>query len=221
MAKRIFTVINRIALLSTQQGGYASKQEMAATLATASQQAFNALIPAKSPRAMGPGLNRELDTRLAPFLVRQTFTPVNGQFTLPATCAYVDFYEVPLSDTNPAAVEVQEVSGAAWNSRFNDVNCGPTVKFPIVGEVETGIKRIAPDTISRVIVQYYGRPTEPLYVETYPGGIPTYDDAASVDTGWREDMEPELIVRTLQLLGLEIRDPQLMQVAAQLKAESL
>ena len=87
-----------------QQGGYVPHPEIAQTVGLASQQAFAAMLPAESPRPMGPGLNREYDARLAPFLVRQAYATgsptsptlplVAGVFTLPDSLAYVDFYEV-------------------------------------------------------------------------------------------------------------------------------
>lgn len=224
MAKRVFSLVTRIALLGSQQGGYASNQEICITLGIASQQAFNALLPAKSPRPVGPGLNRELDTRLAPFIRRQGYStsatlpdlPMTaGQFALPAECAYVDYYDIA------DAVTVEEVSGAALRYKLTDAVNGPTPDYPVVATVAGGTKQLYPRGIARVEVQFYARPTEPVYFEDYSAGEAAYVDDKSVDAGWDEDMEPELLVRSLRLLGLEIRDPALMQVAAQLTAESL
>lgn len=211
MAKRIFHLIDRLALLATQQGGFASKPELVKTLAIASQQAFNALLPAKAPRAIGPGLNRALDTRLSPFLRRQQYT--GGPVVLPPDCAYVDYYDVP------GALAVEEVSGAALLHRLNDPIEGPTPQYVIVGAMPGQVKRLYPD-VDNATIQYYAYPTEPVYKEDYDTGAPVYNDVQSVDTGWGLEMEPELLVRSLRLLGLEIRDPQLQAVAAQLTAET-
>ena len=226
MAKRIFALVEHIALLASQQGGYVARQDIATHLGMASKQAFNALIPAKGPRS-GPGLNRAVDSRLRYFLRRQQYRTqptnsprlpiVDGQFTLPADCAYVDYYDMPGART------VQEVMGSALRYRRDDPIAGPTIKSPIVGEVENGDKQVYPASIDSVDVIYYCYPTVPVYAEidATEDAPAKYDDTASVDAGWGPEMDPELTVRTLRLMGLEIRDPQLQGVAAQLTAESL
>lgn len=224
MAKRIFFLIDRLALLATQQGGFASKQELVKTLTIASQQAFNACLPAKSQRAIGPGLNRQLDTRILPFLREIQYggtgapLPATGRFTLPYP-GYVSFYDVE------GAVTVEEVTGHAWRHKLADPIEGPDATHLIVRDVEGGNpmtpgKQIVP-VPEAMVVNLYCYPTEPVYFEDYTSGRPVYDDNQSVDTGWDVAMEPELLVRSLRLLGLEIRDPALMQVAAQLTAETL
>jgi len=230
VAKRIFHLIDRLALLATQQGGFASKPELVKTLTVASQQAFNAMTPAKAPRPVGPGLNRALDTRLHPFLREASYTKLpdpnprplgittGGRFALPEPC-YVDYYDIE------GAEEVQEVVGQAWRQILADPIEGPDATHYKVrnvdsGDIKTPGRQISPVPETLVAI-YYAYPTEPVYKEDYDTGAPVYNDDQSVDTGWGLEMEPELLVRSLRLLGLEIRDPQLQAVAAQLTAETI
>jgi len=227
VAKRIFNLVERIALLASQQGGYASRQDIAGHVGTASQQAWNALIPAKSQRAVGPGLNRSLDGRLTPFLRELVYLPsvgsgplaidIDGRFSLPEP-GYVSFYQVEGADS------VEEVPGMGWGQRLRDPNCGPTTRAYIVRDVEHGPighgHQIAPIP-EKMVLNFYAQPTEPVYFESYVNDVATYDDTRSVDTGWGTEMDPELMVRALRLMGVEIRDPALQAVAAQLTAESV
>lgn len=221
--KRIRFLIEHIKFLANEYGTYVPVQKVADTLGQVSKQLQNALLfpkqPVKAGRSFGPGFNRAVDTRLAPFLRRVTFSadaakveaeadvlPLpNGRFALPAACAYVDYYDVP------GAVTVPEVSGHALLHKLACPLTGPDAANPVVAAVEGGAKRLYPDTTPEVTVQYYEQVPAPVYALWDENDEDSYDDAASVDTGWNEDAEPELIARTLTMLGVPLRDPALQQ----------
>lgn len=219
--KRIRSLCERIAFLANEHGTYLSRAEVADTLGQASQQFFNSLVfpkqPVKAGRTFGPGYNRAEDSRLAPFIRRQEYTAdpnrvsatvrrmVDGQFALPADCAYVSYYDLPSADT------VEEVEGHALRLKRACPITGPTRTHPLVTTVENGDKQIYPADTERAFVQYYANPTKPVYALTDPTDENSYDDLLSVDMGWKEDAEPELLARALTLLGVPLRDPALQQ----------
>jgi hypothetical protein len=207
--KRIRRLVTRIQALANEHSTYLSVQQVADTVGQASLALFNSLIepkqPVKAGRTFGPGFNRAVDTRLAPFKKRVTLPVVGGVLTLPERCAYVTAYAVP------GAVQVQEVDDHALALRLDCPLTGPTAKNPIVATVDEGQKQFYPVSVASCTVTCYLTPPTPVYGLTDESDENSYDDAQSVDTGWGEEAEPELISRTLTLLGIPLRDPALQQ----------
>lgn len=220
--KPIRHLVTHLQFLANQHGTYIPVQKVADTVGQASLELFNALLfpknPVKAGRTFGPGYNRAVDSRLAPFLRRQEYSadtdvqatsgalPMrDGQFALPAECAYVSYYDAPGADT------VEEVEGHALRLRRACPITGPTTTFPLVTTVENGDKQFYPASTPRCGVQYYATPPKPVFALSDPENDASYADADSVDTGWKEDAHPELISRTLTLLGIPLRDGALQQ----------
>lgn len=196
-------------------------------VALASTELFNHFLGRSDERKPGPhvGLNTRSTQALAPFTRRQEYRAVpanpsesllvDGQFTLPADCAYVDYYDMPGAQT------VRQVEGHALRqARFDPVS-GPTSAFPLVTTVENGEKQIYPATVTKAAVQYFARPPRPTYVETYAAdGTAMYDDLSSVDVGWGREHEPDLLQRTLRYVAQAIKDGMLTQTANGLTQEN-
>jgi hypothetical protein len=226
LPKFVYDLVEKAALQATMQGGYVAKEEIATMLGTASLELFNHFLGRSDERKPGPhlGLNTRSQQALAPFVRRQQYSEnptgdqlpmTTGQFTLPADCAYVEYYDLPGADT------VRQVSGFALRIARADVVNGPTKLNPLVTTVENGDIQIYPAETDHGTVQYIALPPAPVYAEKLDADNNlVYDDTASVDVGWGREHEPDLLERTLRLLAQATRDSQLAGTAGALTQEN-
>lgn len=225
MPKFIYDLVTKAKTQSDLVSGWVPIPVIVQCVALASTELFNHFLGRSDERKPGPhvGLNTRSTSALAPFIRRQDYVPnavlpalplVDGQFTLPVACAYVDYYDMP------GAVSVTQVEGFALRLKRADPVSGPTKAYPLVSTVENGDKQVYPGNVAKVTVQYYALPPVPTYVETYVNNVATYNDAASVDVGWAREHEPDLLQRTLRYVAQTLLPAQLAQTANGLAQEN-
>ena len=225
MAKFIYDLVTKAKTQSDLVSGWVPIPVIVQCVALASTELFNHFLGRSDERKPGPhvGLNTRSRTALSPFVRRQRYAPnavlptlplVDGQFTLPEGCAYLDYYDIP------GAVTVTQVAGFAKRLKRADPVTGPTAAFPFIGEVENGDCEVYPYNVPSVTVQYFTHPPVASYVETYVNNVATYNDAASVDVGWGREHEPDLLERTLRYVAQSLLPAQLAQTANALTQEN-
>ena len=231
MAKFVQILIDKAAVLSQMHGGYASRQELAGFLGTASVALFTTYLP-KRTGGNRPGapasyqVNTYVDRALTVFLRerqyernpegRQGEITATGELTAPGDMVYPTALETG-GGTYPVDIldDAQKVYG------LNDPIAGPAPQFP-KAVVRPGNKyRIYPVPATATLT-YLALPPVPVYAETLDANNDlVYDDAASVDVGWGRQHEMTLIQATLRLLAENTGNGQLMQAANALTQESL
>ncbi|GGG61262.1 hypothetical protein [Hymenobacter glacieicola] len=234
MAKRIFSIVSVIRTLLDEQGAYASTPRIAEMLGMASKQLQTHYLGGTGLWRPRPGvdLNTECRLALAPFLRDLFYEKEQAGVTEPTNLleATGDF-NLPLRFRYSTSAEVEgAVAPVEWldeHAKTHRLNCpikGPTPDRPLISQrtAVAGLRRcrLHPASCPNLTLQYYELVPEPVYAESYASGNPEYDDAASVDTGWGEEHEPELITRTLRLLGVSLRDGMMQQAANLLTQEN-
>lgn len=222
MPKFVQTIIDKTAVLSQMHGGYASKQELAGFLGTASIALFNTYLPKRvgASRTNGPAsyqANTYVDRALNGFLKVANYFPT-GQpiYTAPDDMAYPTALSVAGAKYPVDVLDDDQVVYV-----LNDDVFGPDKDFP-KAQVLPGHYRILPTPTATFTINYLAYPPVPVYAETYDAtGNASYDDANSVDVGWNRLFEMLLIQGTLRLLAENTGNGPLMQAANMLTQESL
>jgi hypothetical protein len=106
--------------------------------------------------------------------------------------------------------------GSVTNSKI----VAPTVKSPACVFYSDYIQ-LYPKKPKRVIFTYLRVPVIPVWASTLVDGRPVYDPANSVDIESPDITHNEILMGTLQFLGISIREPELQMYAAQMKAEGI
>ncbi|TGE29813.1 hypothetical protein [Hymenobacter metallicola] len=213
-----------------QTRGYSTDPEIDDALLVASRELFahyngpvSEYAPGRPIPREGYQLNTTINVALHPFKKSQDYAVSP---TAPAVKLANGFIPFPKGYVRPTAFDVP---GAEETARIvNDnqlafrlkspVNA-PTAEYPIIAVVDKGYQ-LYPKDVAAVTFGYLALPPEPRYALKLDSqgeiirdaeGEPTYDDANSVDHGWPEANENELIARALKILGVEGRDAAVQQ----------
>lgn len=93
----------------------------------------------------------------------------------------------------------------------------PTKTYPVIIEYGSFFG-VAPKSVKNITLTYIKNPAVPVYAYTVSGGRPVFDEANSVDFTFGESMYPEIAFRMAKYLGIQIREPELVQYS-QLKEQ--
>ena len=155
------------------------------------------------------------DEKIAEFKVEGT--PVHttgGIFTLPS-----DLYRLgslTFEETNKIPVEIQRVGRADFYNIRKSPLTAPTETHPIY-LYEDNKTLIYPTSItSKVKAQYVKKPTDIKWAFTTGSlGQLVFDSANAIDFELHNSERTEVVLKVLLYQGVVIRDPQIVQVAAQ------
>lgn len=76
---------------------------------------------------------------------------------------------------------------------------------------DSGFKIEVSNQVSPIILRYFRRPVKPVYATTEVDSQLVYDDAGSTDVEWSDLVHDILMERTFKVLGLNLREIQVMQ----------
>lgn len=85
---------------------------------------------------------------------------------------------------------------------------------------DSGVKIEVSNDITPVELSYYRRPVKPEYATAESDGFLQYDDATSTDVEWSDLVHDILMERTFQILGLNMREMQVVQAGANVMPKS-
>lgn len=97
-----------------------------------------------------------------------------------------------------------------WHSAINDTVRVPDVENPIA-RIDNADIIVRPTSLASVIVHYLKRPTLPVWAYTESGDDYVYNDAASIDFEWPEELHDEIVNRVLTNLGISQRERDMIQ----------
>jgi len=165
-----------------------------------------------------------LDEKMAIFKVfgdavyDNTTLPSNPFFTLPTTDAFGQSYSVHNigAVVYKNEVEVERLQRHDFYNIQRSPLTASTESFPTY-LYESGRLFVKPDAItSNVSVDYIRKPLDVKWAFTVgPVGQYLYDSGNSVDIELHESEQTDFIIKLLFYFGVVIRDPQIVQVAAQ------
>lgn len=120
---------------------------------------------------------------------------------------------------------VELIEDHFWDKRVNRKLGGPSLTRPIariedIGGDEPELSfEVVPSTIDKLIIYYFKKVNKPKYAYTKSGTRYVYDDGASVDVEWSHLLFPELMTKTLNGLGINLREQQVIQYTEQMRQQ--
>jgi len=96
----------------------------------------------------------------------------------------------------------------------------PTKRYPIATFYDTYIQ-FNPKDLRIVKFTYLRQPLDAIWAFTTVNDRPVYDPVNSVDLEWHPLTHNEIIVRTLSLVGINLREEQLLQYAEMKKSQGI
>ena len=223
MAISVDTVYKTVLLiLNKEQRGYMTPDEFNKIGSQVQREIFEAYFEDLNQQLRIPQSDVEYsdrvaitDEKIAEFKVEGTPTHTTGGiFTLPS-----DLYRLgslTFEETNKLPVEIQRVGRADFYNIRKSPLTAPTETHPIY-LYEDNKTLIYPISItSKVKAQYVKKPTDINWAYTTGSlGQLVYDSANSVNFELHNSEQTEVVLKVLLYQGVVIRDPQIVQVAAQ------
>ena len=156
----------------------------------------------------GSGASRVIDSDLAPVGEMKEVSVLQQETQNLSDWYYIDDFYTSTS------VFPEIISRQMLGTRLNSPRKRPTEKYPVAIIVNSGLK-IWPDTISKVTVVYYKRPTEPVFKTTVDAttGDLIYNPNKSVEMIWNDEMKLDVLHFIMQDVGVNIEKPDLQQLA--------
>jgi len=81
---------------------------------------------------------------------------------------------------------------------------------------DSGIKIEVSNQVSPIILRYFKRPVKPVYATIEVDSQIVYDDATSTDVEWSDLVHDIIMERTFKILGLNLREFQVMQAGQEM-----
>ncbi len=154
------------------------------------------------------------DESLRPFYVdNQLINFVNSFGNLPANYAYID---VLLSEYNNGGVykkrEVIQIDSGTKGWVLDSSLLEPTLEYPMFDFADNRIK-VYPSTLNVAYLSYWRLPVYGVWNYTTVNGRPVYDPATSVNSEFNNKDSNEIVARCATLLGINIKDGDLLGFA--------
>lgn len=195
-----------------EQGGWFAPEEIDNLAERAQMAWFTECLPfyGKTQKTTDP---------LLPFLTKLPFTTTgSGIVTLPTD-----------PDVNPCYLTLPTVSIAysdGIKTRYKPVKIfpedeiterrdsqilEPTVTDPIAQETEPGTIQLYPEAVMSGNCFYLRKPRKPKFAYTQPDRAVIYDLANSVQLEWPETSINKILIKTIQMAGVNISDQMIIQ----------
>ncbi len=162
-------------------------------------------------------LTREITNDLLPFLTDPTTLSLNGSgiATKPTNLKYLVALTAGASEK-----KVDEVDKAMLPDRRNSPLCPPSADYPICTFYNSTIQ-FYPVNITNVKITYLKEPVKPVWAYTIDEESErvVYDDDASVDIEWGEENHNEIIIKTMDYLGINLREGDLLSFSQMKKQD--
>lgn len=155
----------------------------------------------------GSGASRVIDTDLAPVGVISEQTLTNQETNI-SDWYYIDGFYTKTSRFP------EIISRQMLGTRLNSPRKTPNEKYPVGIIVKGGLK-VWPDTLDKITVIYYKRPTEPVFktsVNPATGEL-MYSSANSVEMDWNDEVKIDVLHLIMEDMGVNIEKQDLEQLA--------
>lgn len=129
--------------------------------------------------------------------------------------ALYNYYVLP-GTTSYEEREIEVIRSNEWNNRTNSRINEPSNKRPVAEMRDTYIQ-IMPKTVSFMRFEYLRQPLKPVWGYTMVSNRPVYNSATSTDIDAPKEAQNEIAVIALSFMGINMREPELMQYAEAMK----
>jgi hypothetical protein len=164
----------------------------------------------------------EVSDYLKSFLKNKISTvPPSGEYSYPTdyqhTAAIRSYYVKP--GGNSVEVPVEEVKNKFYGDIMRSKLFKPSAQFPKYSEFANNI-RFLPKNIGIIMFDYFKTPVAPVWAFTTLNGRPVYDPVNSINFEWNEFAINEIAAIYLSLIGINLREGDLIQFSNMFKAET-
>lgn len=196
------------------QGSYFTPPEKDAALDRAQMAYFNTLYSEYA-------IAEKLQDALSPFKTKFPFLTsdtVTGLLAFPADYQYLLAVQIVVVDVTrnkyrPVKILSEDELAYRLSSQLRPVSANKPVGM-IAGRVSaTTLLQLYPEVPMAGTAFYLRRPAVPVYAFTQTGRTIAYDASASIQLEWNETEINEILMRTLELLGISEPDETIMQYA--------
>jgi hypothetical protein len=129
--------------------------------------------------------------------------------------ALYNYYVLPNTNTVEER-PIDVLRSVEWGNRINSRINTPTNKRPIA-ELRSTYIQIMPKTVSFMRFEYLRHPLQPVWAYTMVNNRPVYNEAASTDIDAPKEAQNEITVIALSYMGINMREPELVQYAEGMK----
>lgn len=206
-------------MVDKYQGAYLSPNDFNLAINTAQRQYLNFLTGETAEFSQGRtnkftgGFSNDVTTggSLTNFLKEDTLTITNQLAPQPS-----DFYKISAMrtiDTPPDNYAVRRVGADKIYAYVGNSIDAPTLTEPIYTEIGTNFK-FFPSTLTSAKIIYFKIPAEAKWA--YTGDL-VYDAVNSVQLEWPLNDYNDIIYRTLGIIGINLKDGDLIRVSQTVK----
>jgi hypothetical protein len=167
--------------------------------------------------------SQRIKDALSPFIDNYNFNyqdTLSGLITVPSNKNYLDLLDLQITyDISSRAITKyvpielanQDERADALNSQVNPV----TITAPLGEQIGVGKFQLYPKVQYRGTVTFFRRPVKPVFgYTTISGRVIVYNSGTSTQLEWRETEMNELIIKSLQIAGINISEQDIQQFAA-------
>lgn len=201
---------NRLFFLANKEKNYWTPEEIDAKLHMASIDRFDHFKPAY-------GKTQEATDALTPFKVKKTFTTSNTPGGLISfNTDYFHFlggYVQYLDNTAGKIVyeELRQINEDELGGRLNSQITPVAAETPVYTTPIPGQLQLYPEEPNTGYCWYLQTPEPPNFVFTMEGRTKVYNKSNSTQMLWNESCVNQIIIKTLQYLGVNIQAEALVQ----------
>lgn len=191
--------------INKEQGGWLSPEEIDNLTDRAQMWYFTESVPyyGKSQKTTDP---------LAVFSKRVNFTtPVTGLLTLPTDYETLPVVSAQYFDSRVRYKPIKLLSEDEITERRDSQVLQPTVSDPVGIETHPGVIQLYPEAVISGYCTYLKRPAKPVFKYTATGRSIVYDQAGSTQLEWNESSINKILVKTIQMFGVNLSDQMVIQ----------
>ena len=206
--------------------GYVAPDEFVNTFNTAQRIYMNRLLgqvqeytPGRPVARTGGHMTQVVEDKLAPFSKRVTLKSVNDLSNVKTQ--FPDFLKL-LSLNTEDGKRVRRVRHEQIHSALNSVIDAPSSTNSYYYEYDAGFRIISgEDGIDRMIMTYIRKPANITWPFILSSGVPAFNpfDSTLVNPEWRDQEINEIIFIQLGLIGINLKDGDLVRVSQTAKMQ--
>lgn len=199
-------------ILNKEQGGWISDPEIDTLADRAQMWCFSSWLPLY-------GKDQKLSEYLSPFSTKLDFTTgIDGIITLPTDSTvkpcYLALPTVSISyydGTRTRYKPVKLLPEDQIAERRGSQTLEPTITDPVGLELHPGKIQLYPEAAMTGFVFYLRRPVVPVMAFTGAGRAKTYNKAGSTQLEWSETAINKILIKTIQMAGVNLSDEMIIQ----------
>jgi hypothetical protein len=206
--------------------GYVAPDEFVSTFNTAQRIYINRLLgqvqeyqPGRPVARTGSHMTQVVEEKLAPFTKRVTLKSANEVASVKTQ--FTDFLKLLSLNTEDGG-RVRRVRHEQIHSAISSTIDPPSATNPYYYEYDAGFRILSgTDDLDRMIMTYIRKPQDITWPYTTPSNIPTFNpaDLTLKNPEWRDQEINELIFIQLGLIGINLKDADLIRMSQTVKQQ--